>query len=200
MTLTLAILAVVLAYTWVIDPVAPAWVADIAVVLVVGLSIWRAIKSGEWGLERAAFLPALGWSAAITAAGGVAMYLAGSRLGTWTERHDVWSRLAVLIPWALGQQFALQTVLLRESQTTVSRSAGIWLAAGLFASLHLPNPFLTVATFFGALAWCRIYDRHPNLLPLALSHAIITLVIVSAFDDAITGGLRVGWAYVSRRH
>jgi CAAX prenyl protease-like protein len=200
MSLTLAILAVVLGYTWVIDPVAPAWAADIAGTVVIGIAIWRALKAGEWGLERAAFLPALAWSAAITAAASLAVYLAGSRLGTWKERRDLWSTLAVLIPWALGQQFALQTVLLRESQATVSRSVGIWIAAGLFATLHLPNPFLTVATFIGALAWCRIYDRYPNLLPLTLSHAIMTLVILSAFDDAITGGLRVGYAYVTRHH
>jgi hypothetical protein len=199
MLFTLAIVGVVLAYTWVIDPVAPAWAAAVAGTLVIGLALWRALKTGEWGLEPSAFLPALGWSAAISGAGALAMYLAGARLGTWKERRDVWSTLAVLIPWALGQQFALQTVLLRESQATVSKSAGIWLAALLFASLHLPNPFLAAATFIGALAWCRVYDRYPNLLPLALSHAILTLAILFAFDDAMTGGLRVGFAYLTRR-
>ena len=198
MFFTVAIVGVVLAYTWVIDPVAPAWVAGVAAMLVVGLAIWRAVKTGEWGLKPAAFLPALGWSAAITGAGALAIYLAASRLGTWKERRDLWTTLAVLIPWALGQQFALQTVLLRESQATLSRSAGIWLAAALFASLHLLNPFLTAATLIGALGWCRVYDRYPNLLPLALSHAILTLVILYAFDDAITGGLRVGYAYIAR--
>ena len=47
-------------------------------------------------------------------------------------------------------------------------------------------------TFAGALAWCWIYDRHPNLLPLALSHALLTLAILCAFDEAMTGHLRVG--------
>jgi membrane protease YdiL (CAAX protease family) len=105
----------------------------------------------------------------------------------------------VLIPWGFGQQFALQTVLLRESQGAVSRSAGIWLAPLLFASLHLPNPFLSAATFIGALAWCWVYDRYPNLFPLAMSHALLTLGILYAFDDSITGGLRVGYAYLARR-
>ena len=39
-------------------------------------------------------------------------------------------------------------------------------------------------TFAGALAWCWIYDRCPNLLPLALSHALLTLAILYAFDEA----------------
>ena len=199
MWFTAAIVGVVVAYTWVIDPIAPSWVAAAAGTVVIGLALWRALKTGEWGLQPTAFLPALGWSAAITAAGALVMYAAGSRLRTLHDRPDLWGNFAVLIPWALGQQFALQTVLLRESQATVSKSAGIWLAALLFASLHLPNPLLSVATFAGALAWCRVYDRHPNLLPLALSHAILTLGILYAFDDRITGGLRVGAAYLARR-
>ena len=51
-------------------------------------------------------------------------------------------------------------------------------------------------TFAGALAWCWIYDRHPNLLPLSLSHALLTLAILRAFDPARTGHLRVGMAYL----
>ena len=48
-----------------------------------------------------------------------------------------------------------------------------------------------------ALAWCWIYDRHPNMLPLALSHALLTLAILYAFDEGMTGHLRVGAAYLS---
>ena len=57
------------------------------------------------------------------------MYLAGSRLGTWHDRRDAWTSLALLIPWGFGQQFALHTVFLREAQATFGRSAGIVLAA-----------------------------------------------------------------------
>jgi membrane protease YdiL (CAAX protease family) len=191
---SLAILAVVLAFTWVVAPIAPGAV-PVAVAVVLGLAIWRAVRSREWGIERSALVPALAWSAAFTAAGGVAIYVAGSRLGTWHPRPDPLVNLLVLIPWGLGQQFALHTVLLREAQAAVSRRAGVGIAALMFAALHLPNPFLTVMTGAGALAWCWIYDRYPNLLPMALSHALLTLAILYAFDDAVTGRLRVGAAY-----
>ena len=196
MIFSLAILATVLAYTWVIDPIAPGWMTPIPVALVLGLGIWRAIRSGDWGLAPAALLPALWQSAAVTAAATFAIYLTGSRLGTWHDRHDAWTSVVLLIPWGLGQQFALHTVFLREAQATVGRPAGIWLAAALFAALHLPNPFLSAMTFLGALVWCWIYDRHPNLLPLAFSHAVLTLAILYAFDEATTGHLRVGAAYL----
>jgi hypothetical protein len=198
MTFSLAILAVVLVYTWAIEPIAPRWAAAVPTLVVIGLSIWRALRSGEWGVNRSELLPALLSAAAATAAATLAMYLAGSFLGTWHDRGDGWSRMAVLIPWGLGQQFALQTVFLRETQATLSKSSGIWLAALLFAALHLPNPFLTAATALGALAWCWIYNRHPNLLPLALSHALVTIATLYAFDETVTGGLRVGAAYWSR--
>ena len=199
MIFSAATLAVVLAYTWVIDPIAPNWVTPIPVALTIGLAIARAIKTGDWGGKPTAFLPALGMSAALTAAAGLAIYAAGSRLGTWHARADAWPSLLLLMPWGLGQQFALHTVFLRESQATVGRTPGIVLAAALFAALHLPNPFLSAMTFAGALAWCWIYDRRPNLLPLALSHALLTLAILCAFDEATTGHLRVGAAYLALR-
>ena len=195
MGFSVAILACVLTYTWMIDPMAPGWVTPVPVALVLGLAIWRAIRSGDWGIAPAAFLPALWRAAAVTAAAATALYVAGS----WHDRQGGWASLALLIPWGLGQQFALHTVFLREAQATAGRTAGIIVAASFFAALHLPNPFLSAMTFIGALCWCWIYDRHPNLLPLALSHALLTLVILNVFDDATTGHLRVGAAYLSLR-
>src|SRR6185295_6936690 len=102
------------------------------------------------------------------------------------------------IVWGGGQQWILQTVFLRDAQRATSPRFGILVAAALFASLHLPNPWLTMLTFAGAIGWCAIYDRHPNVIPLALSHAVATLIILYAFDDAIMGRLRVGVAYLAR--
>jgi CAAX prenyl protease-like protein len=199
MSFSLAILAIVLTYTWVIDPIAPDWVTPIPVALVLGLTIWHAARSGDWGVAPRDFLPALWQAAALTSIAALGLYLAGSGLGTWHARRDVWTNLALLLSWGLGQQFALQTVFLREATATVGSTAGIVLAAALFAALHLPNPLLSGMTLAGALAWCWIYNRHPNVLPLALSHALLTLAVVCAFDERLTGHLRVGAAYSSLR-
>ena len=199
MTFSAAILAIVLIYTWVIDPMAPGWVTPIPAALVLGLAIWHARRHGDWGVRSAAFLPAFWQSAALTGAAAIAIYAAGRWLGTWHAPRGSWTDFWLLILWGLGQQFALHTVFLRDAQATVGRQAGIVLAAGLFAALHLPNPFLSAMTFVGALAWCWIYDRHPNLLPLGWSHALLTFAILSAFSEAMTGHLRVGAAYLSLR-
>jgi membrane protease YdiL (CAAX protease family) len=207
MRFSAAILAVVLAYTWVIDPIAPGWVTPIPVILVLALAVWHHVvteapvggRSSNWGFAPSAFVPALWRTALLTALAAIAIAVAGAHLATWHDYPGLAATLALLIPWGFGQQFALQTVFLREAQTTVGRPAGIVLAAVLFAALHLPNPFLTAMTFAGALAWCWIYDRNPNVLPLTLSHALLTLAILHAFDEAATGHLRVGAAYLSLR-
>jgi membrane protease YdiL (CAAX protease family) len=197
MIFTIAILVVVLAYTWVIDPIAPNWVTPIPAALVIALAIGHAIRHRDWGVQRSALVPALWRAMTLTVVAAAGIYLAGVRLGTWHQPRDLWMTLLALIPWGFGQQFALHTVFLRDAQRTMGRSAGIVVAAALFAALHLPNPFLSAMTFAGALAWCWIYDRHPNLLPLALSHALLTLAILCAFDERLTGHLRVGAAYLS---
>lgn len=194
---TLSILGVVLCYTWLLAPIAPRWMSAVATILVVALALARAVKTGEWGFKPGAFIPSLAWSMLFALAAAIAAYLAGSLLGSWHERPHPWSDFALLLPWGLGQQFALHTVFLRDAQGLLkSRRAGIFLAAIMFAALHLPNPFLTLATGIAAAAWCWIYDNYPNLLPLAFSHAVLTLVVLYAFDDAITGRLRVGVGYL----
>jgi membrane protease YdiL (CAAX protease family) len=194
--ISVGIVLVVLSYTWLIEPIAPRWVRHVPTVAVMGLAVWRAVKTGEWGLARSEFVPALRWAFVLTAMAVAATGLAGWCLGTWHHRHDIWGTLVALIPWGVGQQFALQTVLLREAQAAMSPRKAIGVAALVFSALHLPNPALALLTFLGALGWCWIYDRHPNVIPLGLSHAIATLAMLYALDDHITGRLRVGRAYL----
>jgi cation transporter-like permease len=196
---TLVMLAIIVGYTWFLVRITPRWFTGVVTAVVLVLSGLRAARTGEWGLRRSEFLPALRDAAPLTIAAALVTYLAGSALGTVHPREDAWRDLALLVPWGAGQQFALQTVLLREAQAATSRRKGIGLAAIIFGALHLPNPFLTGVTFVAALAWCWVYDRHPNLLPLALSHALCTFVIIGCFAPALTGRLRVGYSYLQLR-
>ena len=117
-------------------------------------------------------------------------------IGTLHDRRDFLGSLAALIPWGGAQQWILQTVVLREAQRATSRNAGIVVAALLFGAVHLPNPFLAPVTAAAALFWCWLYDRYPNIIPLALSHALGTLAVLYAFDEGITGRLRIGAGYL----
>ena len=194
---TIAIVAIVFAYMWLADPlvnVPGPWVA-VPVVLILAICFWHNTRARDWGFSRRAFWPALSWSIALTVPLGSALWSVGHALGAPPSPRAPWLDFLYVIVWGGAQQFVLQTVILRESQDVVRRGA-IILAAAIFASLHLPNPFLVIVTFIGGLAWCGIYARHPNIVPLALSHATATLIILMSFNRDITGGLRTGWRYL----
>lgn len=189
------ILLVVLVYTWILEPVAPGNVRFVPVVCVLGLAAGHSIRTGEWGVRGDAFAPALRLALLLTGPAVVVLLAAGAALGTLHARGNPWGDLAYLLFWGAGQQFVLQTTVFRDVQRRSGRAA-VWLAPAMFAALHLPNPFLAPVTFVAACGWCRIYDRHPNILPLALSHALGTLAVLHAFDQDLTGRLRVGYSYL----
>ena len=194
---TLAIVAMVFAYIWGADPlvnVRGPWVA-LPVVLILAVSVRHNMRMRAWGFSRRAFWPALGWSTVLTVTLGAALWFIGHAQGAPPVRPAPLLDFLYVIVWGGAQQFVLQTVILRESQHAVRRGATM-LAAAIFASVHLPNPFLTIVTFVGALAWCGVYARHPNIVPLALSHATATVIILMSFNRDITGGLRTGWRYL----
>jgi membrane protease YdiL (CAAX protease family) len=193
---TLAILAVILSYIWYLDPRLPRAFVNVPIGLVGGLAVWNSTKSGEWGFERRTLLPSLRAAVLITTPAVVAILLAGAWLGTLHDRRDFLGSLGWLTVWGGAQQWVLQTVVLREARHVTSRKEGILVAAALFAAVHLPNPFLTPLTFAGGIGWCALYARYANILPLAVSHGLSTLAILYAFDEAITGRLRIGYSYL----
>jgi membrane protease YdiL (CAAX protease family) len=195
---TLTIFATILLYTWILEPRGVPVVAPAAIV--VGTALWSGLRSGVWGLSPRALVPATRAAAWFTAPAVLAVLGLGLALGTLHGRGSLPGTLAILVPWGSAQQWVLHTVVLRESQRVTSPNKGVVVAALLFALVHAPNPFLMVMTFAGALAWCRMFTRHPNILPLGLSHAVATLAILIAFDDDLTGRLRIGHAYLMLEH
>ena len=196
---SLAIFAVILSYIWIFEPTARGAVRIAPVVIVVVLAIVKASRTGEWGFRGDAFLASLVKAMAVTAIAVAMTLAAGEVLGTLHPRRAVGRSLAFLTLWGGGQQFVLQTVVLREAREFMPRGAAIIVSAALFSTVHLPNPFLAGVTFVAALVWCSIYSRHPNIIPLAMSHALGTEAILHAFDNDVTGHLRIGAAFLELR-
>jgi membrane protease YdiL (CAAX protease family) len=196
MWLTASVLAIILLYTWYVDLHTPRGFAAVPMALVAVLTLWRAARTRDWGLERRALLPGLRAAALVTVPGVIAILLAGAALGTLHDRRDFLGTFGGLFVWGAAQQWVLQTVVLREAQRVAPARWATLVAATLFAIVHLPNPFLTAVTFAAGFAWCAIYTRHPNIVPLAISHALGTLAILHAFDPEMTGRLRIGQAYL----
>ncbi len=67
--------------------------------------------------------------------------------------------------------------------------------ASIFGLLHLPNLLLTLATFIVGLFWAAVYQRASNLFALALSHSMMSVVLVSTVPASALHGMRVGFNY-----
>lgn len=204
MVFTSGIVLIVLIQIWIVGPLLnPGFLGrSVPILLVLLLAAARQIAvGGGWGLCRQAFFPASRRALVVTLP---VVVLAGLSTALMPDKpvfatpRDLALTFGFLFSWALGQQFALQTVIFEESFKRVKdgRKAAL-IAAGIFALLHLPNPFLTVATLAGGMIWCSIYSRSPNVVPLAASHAICSMALMATFSREITGGMRVGYAYLA---
>jgi membrane protease YdiL (CAAX protease family) len=111
---------------------------------------------------------------------------------------QLWKRALWLPAWGLMQEYVMQGYINRRAQIIWGKGwRSILLVALLFAIFHLPNPWLTFATFAGGLLWAAVYQRVPNIPALGLSHGIMALLLVSELPAHTLRGLRVGIKYFS---
>ena len=101
------------------------------------------------------------------------------------------------ILWGLVQQYALQGFINRRAQIAWGPGViSVLIVAALFGGFHLPNPALMLATFLGGLVWAAVYQRAPNLFALAISHGLMTWVLISTLPRNLLHGLRVGYKFI----
>jgi membrane protease YdiL (CAAX protease family) len=130
-------------------------------------------------------------------AAGVAIG-AGYFLASIDPPQNAALELAYYFAWALAQQYALQSVILLRLEDAGLRRRAPLAAAALFSLVHAPNPGLLILTFLGGLLWCSTFRRHPNLFAVALSHAVLAVVVAATLPPEVTGGYRIGPAYLGR--
>lgn len=128
---------------------------------------------------------------------GIIGLIAGSlNFRRWSGGQSIFGLPALGILWGLMQQYALQGFINRRAQIVWGR--GLWsvlFVAAMFAVLHFPNPLLTIITFAGGVLWAAVYQRVPNIFALALSHSLMTWVLICTAPEASLSNLRVGFKY-----
>jgi uncharacterized protein len=125
-------------------------------------------------------------------------YFSGSGIDflRWASGKLLLVRLVLGFGWGLMQQYVLQAFINRRFVLIFGRGwASILLVAAIFAGLHLPNLWLTIITFAGGLIWAFVYQRVPNLFALAISHSVMTWVVISTIPASALHHLRIGFSY-----
>lgn len=141
------------------------------------------------GLLRESWL--LGATLVLAAAVLTTAYFTGSLHRLWGLQHPGYAILLYAC-WAFVQEFMLQCFCLRMLRALVSKVSALLLSGLVFAVAHLPNPSLTLVTFFAGVAFTAIYARKRNLYVVAVIHAVLGLTLAVSAPDDWFHGLRVG--------
>ncbi len=110
----------------------------------------------------------------------------------WPNFQSTWGYAI----WSLLQEFILQSFFFNRCEELYGSSAAVWIAATLFASVHLPSPVLTTATLIGALFFCEMFRRYRSIYPLAIVHAMLGVTIALTVPDSLLHHMRVGIGYL----
>jgi membrane protease YdiL (CAAX protease family) len=141
------------------------------------------------GLMRESWL--VGATLALAAIALTVAYFSGTLHRLWGLQHPGYAILGYVC-WAFVQEFMLQCFCLRMLRALVSKVTALLLSGIVFSVAHLPNPSLTLVTFFAGVAFTAIYARKRNLYVVAVIHAVLGLTLAVSVPDTWFHGLRVG--------
>ena len=114
----------------------------------------------------------------------------------WHTGRPIVAQLVLGFGWGLVQQYVLQGFINRRAQIIWGQNwLSVLLVAIVFGGLHMPNPWLSFVTFAGGAIWASVYQRAPNLFALAVSHSLMTWVLVSTLPATALNHLRIGFKY-----
>jgi hypothetical protein len=148
-------------------------------------------RLGDLGLGSKGLLPGMKTLALPTLV--IAVMLVVARIPPAFLTIDRLAGLGRYFSWCLLQEFALQSFFANRLLLIMKapRQAA-WMNGAIFAAVHMPNPVLVPVTFLGGYLLTRVFYSTRNLVPLALSQAIIGSLLSVALPVAWHHGLRVG--------
>ncbi|MGE0129368.1 MAG: lysostaphin resistance A-like protein [Blastocatellales bacterium] len=208
-----SVLVSVLITTWAIIPLQPRqrWLMAVPALLAIALMVnsqrVRGESLREVGLSFGHFSRALRLVAAPTIFACGVFAAIGYGAGSFHRTSHFWLNALVTPVWALIQQYVLQGfiyrrvrfLLLGESLAPDERKRRTRLAilatAAIFSGAHAPNLALMALTFAGGLIWSWVYERAPNLFAIALSHAVISLMLMTSLPPWLLPSMSVGYKH-----
>ncbi|MCG3161600.1 MAG: hypothetical protein JMDDDDMK_02789 [Acidobacteria bacterium] len=208
-----SVLISVLITTWAIIPLQPRsqWLMALPALMAIALMINSQRVRGESlrgiGLSSDHFSRALKLLAAPTILACATFAAIGYFTGSFHRTSHFWLNALATPIWALIQQYVLQGfiyrrvrfLLLDDSLAPDERKRRVRFAilatAAIFSFAHAPNPMLMTLTFVGGLIWSSVYERAPNLFAIALSHAAISLMLMTSLPPWLLPSMSVGYKH-----
>jgi membrane protease YdiL (CAAX protease family) len=171
------------------------WYASAAVItslIALRFESWNAMGV-RWGnLLRSS------WVVAVALAVAAAILLAAARFHTLRlpQPFHLVDRYAGYALWACAQQLLLQGFFMSRIVRVMKPGQAVVAAAILFAAAHVPNPLLVPLTLLWGLIACLHFLRYRNLIPLAVAHAILGIVLTMTLPGPEHRAMRVGLGYL----
>ena len=196
----LGIVGLILTIIWVVKPLGrPAldvWLRVLAGALLLGSPVAHHDSRARLGLRFDTFAGAAARLSPMTLLAAAVATGAGYVLVSIDPPPNAAVELTYYFVWAAAQQYALQAVILLRLEDMGLRAGSPVAASAIFSLVHAPNPGLMILTFLGGLLWCSTFRKYPNIPALALSHAVLAVVVVSTLPREVTGGFRIGPEYL----
>lgn len=208
-----SVITSVLITTWVIIPLQSnqRWLVAVPGLLALALVVNSFRLRGENVREIGFSLQHFGRAVLLLALPTVLFSAIFLAIGYFTQSFhrtsNFWTNVSFLPLWGLTQQFILQGFIYRRMRfLLVDETAAdedqsrrvnfaIMATAVIFALAHAPNLMLTIFTLIGALIWSWVYERAPNLLALGLSHAMMSLMVMTCLPSWLLPSLSVGYKH-----
>lgn len=208
-----SVIASVFITTWVIIPLQPEprWLMALPGLFAALLMLYshrqRGEKLSEVGFSLRNFWKALSLVAIPTLAVCSVIAAIGFLTSSFHLTSHFWTNLLVLPVWAVIQQYVLQAFIYRRmrwifisesdspEQLLRQTRLAILATAVIFSLTHLPNLMLMLLTLLGALLWSWVYERAPNLFALGLSHAVISLMLMTSLPPWFLPSMSVGYKH-----
>ncbi len=206
-----SVLSSVFLTLWLIIPMQPPfrWMWGIpgalALALIVNSHRVRGESLRQLGLSLESFGRAMKLLVLPTVVALILFVTIGWMTGRYRDGSNFRATLILLPIWGLVQQLILQGFIYRRLRYLLTGSeepvdarrinAAIVLTALLFSLAHAPNPALMIFTLLGGLIWSWVYERAPSLPALALSHGLMSGLVITSLPPWILHSMSVGYKH-----